>query len=62
MLDDAAVERVLHGNAFKYVDPHGHTSSDLARVYDAAGHFLAIAQWDAERGLWQPKKVLLPYC
>ncbi len=62
MLDDAAVERVLHGNAFKYDDPHRHTPSDLARVYDAAGRFLAIAQWDAQRGLWQPKKVLLPYC
>jgi len=62
MLDDAAVERVLHGNAFKYDDPHRHTYSDLARVYDAVGRFLAIAQWDAERGLWQPKKVLLPYC
>jgi tRNA pseudouridine55 synthase len=62
MLDDATVERVLHGHAFKYVDPHGHTSSDLARVYDTAGRFLAIAQWDAERSLWQPKKVLLSYC
>jgi len=62
MLDDVTVERVLHGNAFKYDDPHGHTPSDLARVYDAAGRFLAIAQWDVERGLWQPKKVMLPYC
>ncbi len=62
MLDDAAVERVLHGNAFKYDDQHGHTPTGLARIYDTAGRFLAIAQWDAERGLWQPKKVLLPYC
>ena len=62
MLDDDTVERVLHGNAFKYDNPHRHTHSDLARVYDAVGRFLAIAQWDAERGLWQPKKVLLPYC
>jgi tRNA pseudouridine55 synthase len=62
MLDDDTVERVLHGNAFKYDDPHRQTYSDLARVYDAVGRFLAIAQWDAERGLWQPKKVLLPYC
>jgi|SRR6266852_2738923 len=62
MLDDAAVERVLHGNAFKYDDQHGHTPTSLARIYDTTGRFLAIAQWDAERGLWQPKKVLLPYC
>lgn len=62
ILDDAAVERVLHGNAFKYDDQHGHTPTGLARIYDTAGRFLAIAQWDAERGLWQPKKVLLPYC
>ena len=62
MLDDAAVERVLHGNAFEYDDRHGHTPTGLARIYDTAGRFLAIAQWDAERGLWQPKKVLLPYC
>jgi tRNA pseudouridine55 synthase len=62
ILDDAAVERVLHGNAFKYDDQHGHTPIGLARIYDTAGRFLAIAQWDAERGLWQPKKVLLPYC
>ncbi len=72
ILDDAAVERVLHGNAFKgnlvgasLAPARGATTwtpEDLARVYDAAGRFLAIAQWDAERGLWQPKKVLLSYC
>jgi len=55
-LDDASVERVLHGNAFRYDE---HTRANLARVYDTDGHFLAIAAWDEQRSLWQPKKVLL---
>jgi tRNA pseudouridine55 synthase len=53
-LDAATTERVLHGNAFRYdICP----SAELARVYDHAGHFLAIATWDAEQHVWQPKKV-----
>jgi tRNA pseudouridine55 synthase len=54
--DDATVERVLHGNPFKYDE---YIRADLARVYDTAGRFLAIAAWDEQRGLWQPRKVLL---
>jgi len=61
-LDDFTVERVLHGNAFKYEDQEDSwqgQASSLARVYDAAGRFLAIAEWDGERDRWQPKKVLV---
>jgi tRNA pseudouridine55 synthase len=60
-LDEETAQHVLHGNAFHYqLDtatpqaPH----STLARLYDTTGRFLAIATWDAERVLWQPKKVL----
>lgn len=64
VLDEATVERVLHGNAFTSDEQSGRPPATreagrLARVYDTAGHFLAIAEWDAERGLWQPKKVLV---
>src|SRR6266567_869516 len=55
-LDDVTVERVLHGNAFTYDE---RTHADLARVYDSAGRFLAIASWDGQRDLWQPRKVFL---
>lgn len=41
-------------------DPGGPTGdSSLVRVYDESGHFLAIAEWDAEQKLWQPKKVFI---
>lgn len=58
-LDETTAQRVLHGNAFS--DPSGDNAmiAELARVYDAEGKFLAIASWDAEQGLWQPKKVLV---
>jgi tRNA pseudouridine55 synthase len=60
-LDEETAQRVLHGNVFHYqldtaISPPQHSA--LARVYDPSGHFLAIAVWDAEHGLWQPKKVL----
>lgn len=61
-LDDATVERVLHGSTFRYEDledTQRRQASSLARVYDAAGRFLAIAEWDEEREQWQPKKVLV---
>ena len=57
-LDDAAREHVLHGNAFHFHEYSGQTPAELARVYDAAGQLLAIAEWDAQQGMWQPKKVL----
>lgn len=58
ILDDATLQRVLHGNAFSYDHQDHLIVAELARVYDGAGNFLAIATWDAEQGLWQPKKVL----
>jgi tRNA pseudouridine55 synthase len=60
-LDEETAQRVLHGNAFHYqsdstmLQPQYTT---LARLYHPDGHFLAIATWDAEQALWQPKKVL----
>jgi tRNA U55 pseudouridine synthase TruB len=55
-LDTTGVERVMHGNAFRY---DGEAPAALARVYDPLGRFLALATWDAEHGLWQPKKVFI---
>jgi tRNA pseudouridine55 synthase len=57
-LDEPTSERVRHGNAFQIdgqVDPIYEQS--LARVYDNDGHFLAIAEWDAQQYVWQPAKV-----
>ena len=54
-LDASTVERVLHGNAFPYDTP----PAELARVYDAQGQFLAIASWNAEQHMWQPRKVFV---
>ena len=54
MLDTVTTERVLHGNPFTY---NIETQSELARVYDANERFVAIAQWDTEREMWQPTKV-----
>ena len=60
-LDGPTSARVLHGMAF---DPAPGEIADntlpspvLARVYAPGDRFIAIAEWDAERGLWQPKKV-----
>lgn len=60
-LDEATAERVLHGNAFHYdLENTPSTPLTLARVYDSAGQFLAIAHWDGTTNLWHPKKVLNP--
>jgi tRNA pseudouridine55 synthase len=60
MLDEAMTERVRHGNAFQLEEKvdliHEQT---LARVYDDKGQFVAIAEWDAERSVWQPTKVFI---
>jgi tRNA pseudouridine55 synthase len=56
LLDAATAGRVLHGNAFSY-NLDFSTPSELARVYDAEGRFLAIAEWDAQLEVWKPKKV-----
>jgi tRNA pseudouridine55 synthase len=59
-LDAATADRVLHGNPFPY-DPHPTTTSShtLARVYDPNDNFLAIAEWQPDQNLWQPKKVFI---
>ena len=57
ILDEATAERVLHGNSFHYDLEEGAAIPELARVYDQDGHFVAIAVWDADMGMWQPKKV-----
>ncbi|MDQ2885269.1 MAG: tRNA pseudouridine(55) synthase TruB [Chloroflexota bacterium] len=60
-LDAETVERVLHGNAFRYEEQASiQPGSELARIYDSSGHFLAIATWNSEQQMWQPKKVLAP--
>lgn len=59
-LDEATAAAVLHGNAFRYAASSRDTLADsLARVYDVEGQFLAIASWDAQQELWQPKKVFI---
>ena len=63
-LDAASVERVLHGNAFSSPSDfegaiNRASTGGLARVYDTNGHFLAIAEWDAEQKQWKPKKVFI---
>jgi tRNA pseudouridine55 synthase len=60
-LDAAETERVLHGNAFRYHLSHCQPTVEFARIYDTEGHFLAIAVWNPEQELWQPKKVF-KYC
>jgi tRNA pseudouridine55 synthase len=58
-LDAESIERVRHGNAFHDEE---HTTmqpgNELARIYDNSGHFVAIAVWNREQQMWQPKKVL----
>src|SRR5215469_15718436 len=58
VLDAGTAGGVRHGNPFLY-NIQGSTLANkhLARVYDPGGHFLAIAEWNAEQQMWQPKKV-----
>lgn len=53
-LDDETVVHVLHGNAF---GGPGEVVTRLARVYDGDKRFLAIAEWDEAKRVWQPVKV-----
>ncbi len=59
-LDEETSMRVLHGNAFHPEVPVLQPESNLARIYNDKGSFLAIAHWDAEEQIWQPKKVFGP--
>jgi len=61
VLDATAAQHVRHGNAFKHDEQQGYVHAQLARVYDEAGYFLAIAEWDAELELWKPKKVFVSF-
>lgn len=54
VLDAGTTGQVKHGSAFSHTIP---TNNHLARVYDPGGHFLAIAEWNTEQQIWQPKKV-----
>ncbi len=54
-LDAPTTQRVLHGNSF----PYDTAPAELARVYNEHGQFLAIATWNIEQKVWQPKKVFL---
>ena len=56
LLDADTSERVKHGNAFS---TSAEYSPGLARVYDTAGHFLAIAEWSVEQKAWHAKKVFV---
>ncbi len=59
-LDATTLERVLHGNTFSSDEPDTQPHADLARIYDSEGHFIAIAAWNTEQRVWQPKKVFYP--
>ena len=54
-LSEEEAARVKHGNAFTW--PDAETEKSLARVYNADGDFIAIAEWDSHTEKWQPKKV-----
>ncbi|HVB61437.1 MAG TPA: tRNA pseudouridine(55) synthase TruB [Ktedonobacteraceae bacterium] len=58
MLDNPTAARVLHGMPFEAApDDSTDSTPTLARVYAPDNRFIAIAEWDEERALWQPKKV-----
>lgn len=56
-LDAGTSARVLNGNSFVFPLPDAQPATELARIYDADGRFLAIANWDDLHQCWQPKKV-----
>jgi tRNA pseudouridine55 synthase len=58
-LDEVTAERVRHGNAFRVDEKDAQYEQSLTRVYDDKGQFVAIAEWDEERRMWQPIKVFL---
>ncbi len=58
VLDIAMVERVLHGNAFRYFrEENISPTAGIARVYSEDGCFVAIAEWDGAQAIWKPRKV-----
>lgn len=57
-LDEAEAARVTCGNSFSCGIPQ--TTRELARVYNPAGKFIAIARWLPDAGKWLPHKVFAP--
>ncbi len=58
VLNEGTAARVRHGSAFAGErETAGIGEHRLARVYDDGGRFLAIAEWEEERGMWKPVKV-----
>ena len=53
-LDTEVAERVKHGNTFSHMRTN---NASLARVYDENRTLIAIAEWDEEQHIWQPRKV-----
>jgi len=53
-LDAETVERVKHGHTFNSTVAN---NSGIARVYDINEVFIAIAEWNDEHQVWQPRKV-----
>lgn len=57
-LDGPTAARVLHGTPFEAApEITSDRAPTLARVYAPGDRFIAIAEWDEDRQLWQPKKV-----
>jgi len=56
-LDESEAARVLCGNPFSCDTPQ--TERSLARVYNQAGQFIAIAHWQPACDRWQPQKVFV---
>lgn len=54
-LSEEETARVMHGNSFVYEIAQSERS--LARIYNPAGDFIAIAEWEPGPARWQPKKV-----
>lgn len=58
VLNEETSARVRHGNAFHVEEePDRVLEQKIVRVYDDKEQFVAVAEWDDERGVWQPVKV-----
>ncbi len=53
-LNAETAERVKHGSTFNNVLAN---NAGLVRAYDINGVFIAIAEWNEEQQVWQPRKV-----
>ncbi len=57
-LDAQEAQRVSHGNAF-VASSLVASEGAMARVYDATGAFIALAEWEPRLEKWQPRKVFI---